>query len=52
MSSSDYSDSKMGPWGAAGVFQSAQANELRPDDYVISGYNPLVAAANPLLVLI
>ena len=52
MSSTDYSDSKMGPWGSVGAFQSAQATELRPEDYVISGSNPLVAAANPLLVLI
>ena len=52
MSSIDYSDSKMGAWGSAGAFQSAQATELRPEDYVISGSNPLVAAANPLLVLI
>lgn len=52
MSSIDYSDSKMGVWGSDGAFQSAQATELRPEDYVISGSNPLVAAANPLLVLI
>lgn len=52
MSSIDYSDSKMGAWGSDGTFQSAQATELRPEDYVISGSNPLVAAANPLLVLI
>lgn len=52
MSSIDYSDSKMGAWGSDGAFQSAQATELRPEDYVISGSNPLVAAANPLLVLI
>ncbi|NLP32208.1 MAG: type VI secretion system protein TssL, partial [Oligella ureolytica] len=42
----------MGAWGSDGTFQSAQATELRPEDYVISGSNPLVAAANPLLVLI
>ena len=52
MSSIDYSDSKMGAWGSDGDFQSAQVTELRPENYVISGSNPLVAAANPLLVLI
>lgn len=52
MSTIDYSDSKMGVWGTSGHMQSAQSTEMRPEDYVISGSNPLVAAANSLLVLI
>lgn len=52
MSSIDYTESKMGAWGSSGSMQSAQPTELRPESYVISGSNALVAAANPLLVLI
>ncbi|WP_031274888.1 MULTISPECIES: DotU family type VI secretion system protein [Pelistega] len=52
MSSSDYMDSKMGVWNQVAMPDSAQQVELRPDDYVISGSNPLVAAANSLLTLL
>ncbi len=38
--------------GGMGDGAAATAGRLRPDDYVISGANPLVAAANPLLDLI
>jgi type VI secretion system protein ImpK len=51
MQASDYSlPGSMASDGADGGFDAA--SRLRPDEYVISGSNPLVAAANPLLDLI
>lgn len=41
-----------GPPGGMGEGAAGSAGRLRPHDYVISGTNPLVAAANPLLDLI
>ncbi|MBO1014165.1 DotU family type VI secretion system protein [Achromobacter sp. SD115] len=41
-----------GPPGGMGDGAASTAGRLRPHDYVISGTNPLVAAANPLLDLI
>jgi type VI secretion system protein ImpK len=41
-----------GPPGGIGEGAANTAGRLRPHDYVISGANPLVAAANPLLDLI
>ncbi|WP_447922551.1 DotU family type VI secretion system protein [Achromobacter aegrifaciens] len=41
-----------GPPGGMGEGAAGTAGRLRPHDYVISGTNPLVAAANPLLDLI
>ena len=52
MSTADYTDAKQGVWGNAPYISSASTAEMRPEDYVLSGSNPLVAAANPLLVLI
>jgi len=58
MQASDYTlPGSMAPPGAMGDFDAASrdmdaASRLRPDEYVISGSNPLVAAANPLLDLI
>ncbi len=40
------------PPGSLGDGPAQAAGRLRPHDYVISGTNPLVAAANPLLDLI
>jgi len=40
------------PPGGLGEGNAPGAGRLRPHDYVISGTNPLVAAANPLLDLI
>lgn len=52
MSTADYTDAKQGPWGNASYNPALSTAEMRPEDYVLSGSNPLVAAANPLLVLI
>ncbi|AEP35878.1 OmpA-family protein [Taylorella asinigenitalis 14/45] len=52
MSSRDYVDSKMGPWGQIHQQRYDESNKIRPDNFVISGSNPLVAAANPLLTLL
>lgn len=41
-----------GPLGAGFPEGGASSSRLRPHEYVISGSNPLVAAANPLLDLI
>lgn len=46
----NYAGTPVGPWAAANA--APETGKLRPDDYVISGSNNLVAAANPLLVLI
>ncbi|MGO1768071.1 MAG: type IVB secretion system protein IcmH/DotU, partial [Advenella sp.] len=46
----NYAGTPIGPW--ANSTAMPEAGKLRPDDYVISGSNTLVAAANPLLVLI
>ena len=46
----NYAGTSIGPWSNAAA--GTEAGKLRPDDYVISGSNTLVAAANPLLVLI
>ena len=51
MSTADYTDAKQGAWGNANYTASIPTAEMRPEDYVLSGSNPLVAAANPLLVL-
>ncbi|WP_459615751.1 DotU family type VI secretion system protein [Bordetella sp. 2513F-2] len=41
-----------GPLDGGGAPDGGAASRLRPHEYVISGSNPLVAAANPLLDLI
>lgn len=51
MLAGNYTDTQMGQWTTAQEANPVPEG-LRADDYVISGSNTLVAAANPLLVLI
>lgn len=51
MQAGNYTDGVTGQWGWQPGLE-AVPESLSPGDYVISGSNPLVAAANPLLVLI